>query len=67
MQRGAPIAAPLVPIAEWLAHENQQQVLLSLQACDLIEADVAKWNVNIDCSAAMRATVDAMIRAGYRK
>jgi hypothetical protein len=28
---------------------------------------IEKWNTSTDCSAAMRATVEAMIDAGYRK
>lgn len=66
-QQGSPIQVPLTPIADWLSYHEQQQKLLSLEACKLIESEVSKWNIDIDCSAAMRATVDAMIRAGYRK
>lgn len=34
--------------------------------CD-VEEKVAKWNTTIDCSAAIKATVDIMIAMGYRK
>lgn len=34
--------------------------------CD-VEEKVAKWNTTIDCTAAIKATVDVMIRLGYRK
>ena len=34
--------------------------------CD-VEEKVSKWNTTIDCSAAIKATVDIMIAMGYRK
>jgi hypothetical protein len=36
-------------------------------ACTAINSKVADYNVNLDCSAAMRAAIEAMIDAGYRK
>lgn len=36
-------------------------------ACTAINSKVADYNANLDCSAAMRATIEAMIDAGYRK
>ncbi|MNR29467.1 hypothetical protein D3C85_1468560 [compost metagenome] len=36
-------------------------------ACTAINSKVEGYNTNLDCSAAMRATIEAMIDAGYRK
>ena len=36
-------------------------------ACTLINKAVEPYNTSIDCSAAIRATVEAMIDAGYHK
>lgn len=36
-------------------------------ACTVINKAVEPYNTSIDCSAAIRATVEAMIDAGYRK
>jgi len=36
-------------------------------ACTDIAAKVEPWNEDIDCSQAMRAVIEAMIDAGYRK
>jgi hypothetical protein len=36
-------------------------------ACTAINSRIAEYNINLDCSVAMRATVEAMIDAGYRK
>ncbi|MNE41370.1 hypothetical protein D3C80_1354380 [compost metagenome] len=36
-------------------------------ACSDIAAKVEPWNNDIDCSHAMRAAIEAMIDAGYRK
>lgn len=35
-------------------------------ACTNIAKDLERYNVSIDCSAAMRAAIEAMIDAGYR-
>ena len=36
-------------------------------ACTAINSQIEIYNVSIDCSAAMRATVEAMIDAGYHR
>jgi hypothetical protein len=38
-----------------------------LNACSAINSKVEQYNVSIDCSAAMRAVIEAMIDAGYHK
>lgn len=36
-------------------------------ACTAVNSKVDQYNVNLDCSAAMRAVIEAMIDAGYHK
>lgn len=66
-QHGALASYKFRPILtpEQIAAEERKQ--LQLLACADIEADLAQYNTSIDCSAAIRATVDAMIAARYRK
>jgi hypothetical protein len=45
----------------------QQREALELAACAEIEPKVDGYNVDLDCSAAIRMTIHAMIEAGYRK
>ena len=60
--------AELIPrpidAAKSAADERLQHIR---NACSAINSKIERYNVSIDCSAAMRATVEAMIDAGYRK
>lgn len=47
--------------------EAAERAAIAKQACSEIESAVADYNETISCTAAIRATVDAMIEAGYRK
>lgn len=51
--------------AEQIAAEERQ--ILELGACAEIEQKLEGYNIDLDCSAAIRATINAMIEAGYRK
>lgn len=51
--------------AEQIAAEEQK--ILQVNACAEIEPKLEGYNVDIDCSAAIRMTINAMIEAGYRK
>lgn len=44
-----------------------ERAALIKEACADIETAVAPYNETIDCSAAIRATVEAMLASGYRK
>ncbi|QXG49184.1 hypothetical protein [Pseudomonas viridiflava] len=49
--------------AEQIAADERQKKIS--QALDAINNRVGKYNVTLDCSAGMRATVEAMIDAGF--
>lgn len=49
---------------EQLAAEQRERAIVDM--CQRVEGSVAKWNINIDCSAAMRAVVEALYDAGAR-
>jgi hypothetical protein len=55
-----PIRTPEQIAAEERLHEI-------LNACTDINYKVEEFNANLDCSLAIRATIEAMIDAGYRK
>lgn len=55
-----PIRTPEQIAADKRLHEIRN-------ACTAINSKVSDYNINLDCSAAMRATIEAMIDAGYRK
>lgn len=46
---------------------EEKRLHLIRNACSEIHQAVEHYNVSIDCSAAMRAVIEAMIDAGYRK
>jgi hypothetical protein len=56
--------AVTVPKAPSAAEERLHKIR---NACSTINSKVEQYNVSIDCSAAMRAVIEAMIDAGYHK
>lgn len=61
---GYPIFRPMRTPEQIAADERLHQ---TRNACTAINKAVEPYNTSIDCSAAIRATVEAMIDAGYRK
>ena len=50
---------------EQIAAEEREAAIK--EACYEIEGKVEPYNTRLDCSAAIRATIEAMLDAGYRK
>jgi hypothetical protein len=50
---------------ERIAAEEREKAIHQA-ICD-IEEKVARWNTTIDCTAAIKATIEAMVSEGYRK
>jgi hypothetical protein len=59
-----PIFRP-IRTAEQIAAE--ERLALELAACSDIDGELERFNVTLECSAAIRATINAMLAAGYRK
>ena len=55
---------PLRTQAQIEADERESAII---DACESVEEKISKYNTRLDCSVAIRATVEAMIDAGYRK
>lgn len=55
------------PVSKPRSETAEERLHLILNACTCINKQVEQYNVNIECSAAMRAVIEAMIDAGYRK
>ncbi len=57
----------VIEIVEDPQDAADERLHLIKNACTDINKAVEPWNKSIDCSAAIRATVEAMIDSGYRK
>lgn len=54
-----------IPQADQVAADERLHLIKN--ACTDISKAIEHYNLSLDCSAAIRATVEAMIDAGYRK
>lgn len=59
-----PSFRPIRNVEQIAAEERKERVSA---ACKEIEPRLAEFNINIDCSVAMRAAIEALLDAGYRK
>lgn len=55
---------PILTLQQIAANKRLHEIR---NACTTINSKIEQYNVSIDCSVAMRATLEAMIDAGYRK
>jgi hypothetical protein len=55
------------PIRTQAQIEAEEREAAIITACESVEDKIAQYNTRLDCSVAIRATVEAMIDQGYRK